>query len=100
MAMRSLLLLSVSVSLPAFAGYGYRVPVTIDHTKVPSDQTNFPVFICANGAASTNCDSAAHTNLSIPDLKTTGNGGQVTSSSGFDIGFFSDTACLTSLSYE
>jgi hypothetical protein len=82
------------------AGYGNRVPVTIDHLQVPATQTNFPVFICANGAASTNCDSAAHTNLSIPDLKTTGNGGKVTSSSGFDIGFFSDTGCTTSLNYE
>ncbi len=89
------------LTLPALAGYGTSVSVTIDHTKVStSNQANFPVLICANGAASTICDATAHTNLAIPNLKTVGNGGLVTSTSGFDIGFFSDAGCTSTLNYE
>ena len=50
--------------------YQFCLPLTIDHTKVPNtDQTSFPVLISITNA----------------NLKTTGNGGKVTSSSGFDI---------------
>lgn len=59
-------------------------PVTIDHTKVPSTQTDFafPVF----GV--------------YPYLKTVSNGGNVQNSSGFDIKFTSDAAGTTNLSWE
>lgn len=59
--------------------------ITIDHTKVPNtDQTNFPVLV-----------SGAFTNL-----KTTGNGGVVTSASGYDIIFAADSAGATPYNFE
>ena len=66
-------------------GYSYRSAITIDHTKVPNtDQTNFPVLISGTDA----------------NLATTGNGGLVTSSSGYDIIFTSDAAGSTELPFE
>ncbi len=64
--------------------YDYTSPVTIDHTKVPSTQTDFPVLISITDAR----------------LKTVGNGGHVQNSSGFDIRPFSDTGCASPLTYE
>jgi hypothetical protein len=58
--------------------------VTIDHTKVPSTQTNFPVLVSVTDA----------------DLKTVGNGGYVQNSSGYDIGFYSDSSLTTKLDWE
>lgn len=59
--------------------------VTIDHTKVPNtDQADFPVLF--KGI--------------FPALKTTGNGGQVTSTSGFDIIFASDSAGASPLTFR
>src|SRR5260221_7780912 len=66
-------------------GYGYRRPITIDHTKVPNtDQSNFPVLI--SGIYSY--------------LATISNGGNVTSNNGYDIIFTSDAAGTTVLPYE
>ena len=66
-------------------GYGYRRPITIDHTKVSnSNQSNFPVLISGTYA----------------DLATTANGGYVTNSSGYDIVFASDGAGANVLPYE
>ncbi|MCA9378871.1 DUF2341 domain-containing protein, partial [Candidatus Dojkabacteria bacterium] len=67
-------------------GYSYRRTVTIDYTKVSgtSNLTNFPVLI--NGTYSY--------------LATTGNGGKVENSSGFDIIFTSDSAGTTKLDHE
>jgi hypothetical protein len=53
--------------------------ITIDHTKVPSTQTNFPVSFAGT----------------YTYLKTTGNGGKVTSSSGYDIGFATNSTCAS-----
>lgn len=58
--------------------YLYYRTITIDHTKVPSDLVNFPVLVSFTNAS----------------LKTTGNGGNVTSASGFDI-ILSSTADLS-----
>lgn len=66
-------------------GWTARRAVTIDHTKIGStDLTNYPVLI-----------SGTYTYL-----KTTGNGGNVTSSSGYDIEFCADTSCVTKLNWE
>jgi biopolymer transport protein ExbB len=65
--------------------YTYSIAVTIDHTRVPNtDQTNFPVQIAGT----------------IATLKTTGNGGHVTSASGYDIAWFSDSGLTTPLKFE
>src|SRR5437660_4509790 len=66
-------------------GYGYRRPITIDHTKVPNtDQSNFPVLLTGTYAY----------------LATISNGGNVTSNNGYDIIFTSDAAGTTVLPYE
>lgn len=64
--------------------FSYYKTVTIDHTKVPSTQTNFPVLVSVTDA----------------DLKTVGNGGYVQNSSGYDIGFYSDSGLTTKLDWE
>lgn len=57
----------------------------IDHTKCGSaNSTNFPVVITGTYSW----------------LKTVANGGLVTSSSGYDIMFYSDLACTTALKFE
>src|ERR1700722_7085448 len=76
--------------LPAAAqswpnGYGYRRTITIDHTKVSNtDQITFPVLISGTYSY----------------LATTGNGGNVTSSNGYDIIFTSDAAGINTLPFE
>jgi len=65
--------------------YSFYRTITIDHTKVPNtDQSNFPVLV-----------SGTYTYL-----KTTGNGGSVSNSNGYDIVFSSDSAGLTLLNWE
>lgn len=58
--------------------------VTFDHTKVPSDQTNFIAVVTGT----------------YTFLKSTGNGGEVQSASGFDIVFAADAAGVTILNFE
>ncbi len=58
--------------------------VTIDHTKVPSDQTDFPVLISGTYAY----------------LKTVGNGGEVTDANGYDVGFYADVYLTSKLKWE
>lgn len=84
--MRLIKLLSILCLLcsQAFGAYTWRRKITIDHTKVPSTQTNFPVGIA--GVYSY--------------LATVANGGKVTSSSGFDILFTSDLAGTLPLTCE
>ena len=66
-------------------GYGYHRTITIDHSKVPNtDQSNFPFLFDTTDAL----------------LKTTGNGGHVSSSSGYDIIFTSDAAGTVKLDHE
>jgi endonuclease/exonuclease/phosphatase family metal-dependent hydrolase len=81
---------SIQVSSDAGGGYSYYRTITIDHTKVPSTQNNFPVLISGT------YDGTG----GIADLRTTGNGGRVTSSSGYDIIFSSNSSCSAPLSHE
>jgi len=67
-------------------GYSYRRPLTIDYTKVSpcsSNLSNFPVLISLSGTW----------------LKTTGNGGHVYSSNGYDI-IFRASDGVTQLNHE
>lgn len=66
-------------------GHAYRRAITIDHTKVPnSDQSNFPMLISGTYSY----------------LATIANGGDVTSTNGYDIIFTSDAAGTTALAFE
>jgi len=56
-------------------GYSYYRTITIDHEKVPGDLTDHPFLF----------------NTTEGDLATTGNGGHVTSASGYDIVFSPNT---------
>jgi len=58
--------------------------MTIDHTKVPSTQSNFTVLV----------------SLTDPALKTIANGGHVANANGFDIGFYADSGGTTKLKWE
>jgi hypothetical protein len=59
-------------------------PLTIDHTKVPSTQSNFTVLV----------------SLTDPALKTVANGGHVANANGYDIGFYADSGGTTKLKWE
>jgi Domain of unknown function (DUF2341)/PQQ enzyme repeat len=58
--------------------------MTIDHTKVPSTQSNFTVLVSVTDAA----------------LKTVANGGHVANAYGYDIGFYADSGGTTKLKWE
>jgi Concanavalin A-like lectin/glucanases superfamily/Domain of unknown function (DUF2341)/Fibronectin type III domain len=58
--------------------------MTIDHTKVPSTQSNFTVLV----------------SVTDPALKTIANGGHVANVNGFDIGFYADSGGTTKLKWE
>ncbi len=58
--------------------------MTVDHTKVPSTQTNFTVLVSVTDDA----------------LRTVGNGGHVQNANGYDIGFYSDSGGTTKLKWE
>lgn len=58
--------------------------ITVNSGQVPSAQSSFPMLV-----------SGTYTYL-----KTIGNGGKVNSSSGYDIGFYSDAALTTKLNWE
>jgi RHS repeat-associated protein len=67
------------------SGYSSQGTIVIDHTKVQNtDQTDFPFMF----------------NTTDPNLATIANGGQVTSSSGYDIIFSTDPNGLTKLDHE
>ena len=73
------------------SGYTYYASITIDHTKVPNtDQTNFPMLFSGTYAGASGA----------PDLRVTGSGGAVTSSSGYDIIFATSNTCGTPLAFE
>ena len=75
----------LAIGLQAWGAWGYRRTVTIDHTQVPnSDQANFPVLVSGTYSY----------------LATVANGGKVTSGSGYDIIFTSDSACAVKLDHE
>lgn len=58
--------------------------LTINHLQVPSTQSDFPVLF----------------NFTDATFKTTANGGHVTNSNGYDIGFYSDAGGTTKLKWE
>ncbi len=72
------------LSPAAWAAFSNYSPVTIDHTKVPSTQTDFPVLI----------------SLTDNRFRTIANGGNVQSATGYDIRPYSDNTCSTPLTYE
>lgn len=79
-------LITILLLMPSlvFGGQVYYSPVTIDHTKVPSTQTNFPLLI----------------NVTFDRFKTTGNGGHVNNANGYDIRPYSDSGLSSALTYE
>jgi hypothetical protein len=95
-----LALISLLLSSPIWAAFTSVYSITVDPTKVGGTNIgNYVLWVCANGSTAP-CDAGTHTELSIPALKTTGNGGDVTSSSGYDVRFASDSACTAMLNYE
>jgi len=65
--------------------YSFSKAILVDHTKVgSSDSTSFPMLFSGT----------------YSDLATTGNGGNVTSSGGYDIIFTSDPTCSTQVPWE
>jgi concanavalin A-like lectin/glucanase superfamily protein/uncharacterized protein DUF2341 len=58
--------------------------MTIDHTKVPSTQSNFTVLV----------------SVTDPALKTVANGGHVANANGYDIGFYADSGGTMKLKWE
>lgn len=80
------LVITVQGSQKVKAGFTYYATITIDPTKVPNtDQSNFPVLISGT------YDGTG----GEPDLRTTSNGGNVQNSSGYDIGFYTNSDCTT-----
>jgi hypothetical protein len=65
-------------------GYGYYRSITIDHTKVAANQSNFPVLL----------------DLTYADLATLAHSGLVQNSNGYDIIFCTTTSSGTILSFE
>ena len=65
-------------------GYSYYRTITIDHTKVASAQTNFPMLF----------------NVTDSSLKSAANGGHVMNADGHDIIFTSDAAGTNKLDHE
>ena len=59
----------------ANANYLYKKSITIDHTKVNADESDFPIMV----------------SVTDTDLKVVGSGGHVQSSSGYDIIFYDST---------
>jgi hypothetical protein len=66
----------------------------IDHTKVPSTQTNFPMVVCFDTTMGANCSANAL------ELATVAHGGALINTSGFDFIFTSDNAGNTPIAYE
>src|SRR4030095_9641402 len=58
--------------------------MTVNHTLVPSTQTNFTVLV----------------SVTDPALKTVANGGHVANANGYDIGFYADAGGTTKLKWE
>src|SRR4029077_3486466 len=58
--------------------------MTVNHTLVPSTQSNFTVLV----------------SVTDPALKTLANGGHVANVNGYDIGFYADSGGTTKLKWE
>src|SRR5439155_3519490 len=63
---------------------GCQRSMTIDHTKVPSTQSNYTVLV----------------SVTDPALKTVANGGHVANANGYDIGFYADSGGTTKLKWQ
>lgn len=75
-----LIVLGIFCSTRSVLAFSFYQSVTVDHTLVPNtDQTSFPMLVSGTYA----------------NLKTTGNGGFVQNSSGFDVGFYTSNTCST-----
>ncbi len=89
-------------SIPSFGacaagwsnGYQYCREIVIDHTKVPSTQTNYPVGLCWGAAAGSNCSTNSL------EFATQANGGKLSNANGYDFIFTSDNAGTTPIAYE
>lgn len=99
--MKKLLLFLMAVSAWGFApcaganGYTFCQTLVLDHTKVPSNQSNYPAVICFGVSMGSNC--LANTK----QLATAANGGFLEdSTNGFDFIITSDSGAMTPLNYE
>ncbi len=71
--------------------YSFARAVTIDHTQCGgSDSANFKFVF----------DPFKNTGSNLSELKTVGNGGDVTSSNAYDVGWFADIGLATKLDWE
>lgn len=64
--------------------YSYKRAITINHSSVAADQTNFPVMV----------------SMTDPTLENVGNGGHVQETHGYDIILTSDAAGINKLNWE
>ncbi len=74
---------------PSFAAFTHYTTCTVQTGQVPSTQTNFPTLIVGTG-----CGTGA------TQFKSTGNGGNVQSTSGFDIRPYSGSCSGSALTYQ
>jgi MSHA biogenesis protein MshQ len=80
---------------PGSNGYSFCQSLTIDHTKVPSDQTNYPALVCFDSTMGPHCLNNSK------QLATTAHGGFLQdTTNGYDFIITSDSAGMTALSYE
>ena len=80
---RALTLLFLAKS--AFAGYSAVASISVSHTRAgTADLTNFPLLVAGT----------------YPKMASVANGGLVTSSSGFDVVFSSDSGCTAKMNWQ
>lgn len=77
-------LILVTYTPASSGGFSWVKTIPLDHTKVTATLTHYPMLVSATYA----------------QLKSTGNGGVVTSASGYDIVFTSDSGCTAILPFE
>lgn len=77
--MKQLALIIALCVTPLFGSFGFYRAITVQSGQVPTTQTNFPMVVAGTYAY----------------LAVTGSGGNVTSSSGYDIGFYANSDCTT-----
>ena len=81
-------------SPPYANGYSFCREITIDHTKVTFNLTNFPMVVCLGTTMGSACSPNSK------ELATAANGGKLLNSSGYDFIFTSDNAGTTPIAYE
>lgn len=96
--MKLFLLLFISINSWAACaganGFSFCQELTIDHTKVPSDLTNYPAAICFGVQMGSNCLTNAR------QLATVASSGFLQNASGFDFILTSDSGATIPLNYE